>query len=126
MKKMNTRIIKKLSQKSALLLPNVEWSIIASTSKCDVLGDILANTPTMELKTSPDVMPFDSVCAWVVLKKLFEIEKERALWNEREWFWGTKSTPENVLFWAEWESLTLSNVTNNCFEDVSSIDDEDE
>ncbi|UKA05010.1 hypothetical protein [Photobacterium damselae] len=113
MQRKNQRTIKKLSQRAADFLPNMKWC--CNEFSCSVLGDVKEYTPVSRLRTNLRFDDGESVCAWVVLRKIFISERDNAYFKGDEWFYGTKPTPENVFLWAFWNSLTLESITNSSF-----------
>lgn len=115
MKNHNLRIIKKLSKRATMLLPQVDWDSTGDEPYCSKHKNLKDGTPVVWYRCCFESSEYDSICGWEAIKQLFENEKYSAHFENREWYFGEDPTPRNVFFWAGCHEADLKIITENRF-----------
>ncbi|WP_318441800.1 hypothetical protein [Photobacterium leiognathi] len=106
MAKTNPRIVKKLSIKAEEYLSGVNVEYSEAGSICSEQGSLLVGTPIVRVTAIGSMK--QTICLWALLREFFITERTAVVYRGREWIWGNKPTPDNVITWAYWEETALN------------------
>lgn len=115
MKKQSNRVIKKLSKRAALMMPNVHWDLSEEDPYCERFSSLMARTPILWYRCSYEYDEYESLCAWAVLKRLYIDERDTAALYKSEWRLPFYPTPKAVFDWARKNQKKLDGITEKRF-----------